>query len=106
MTIIIIDNIIMSANDNQYQFEVEQEKRMSQEERLNEVIRQLRADKRRITNQRKLLRIILRHEYSSCKEIYYEAKKQDSTLGIATVYRTVQLLEDMELIRKEMRVQI
>ena len=96
----------MSANDNQYQFEVEQEKRMSQEERLNEVIRQLRADKRRITNQRKLLRIILRHEYSSCKEIYYEAKKQDSTLGIATVYRTVQLLEDMELIRKEMRVQI
>ena len=66
---------------------------MSQEERLNEVIRQLRADKRRITNQRKLLlSIILRHEYSSCKEIYYEAKKQDSTLGIATVYRTVQLL--------------
>lgn len=107
MTIIIIDNIIMSANDNQCQFEVEQEKRMSQEERLNEVIRQLRADKRRITNQRKLLlSIILRHEYSSCKEIYYEAKKQDSTLGIATVYRTVQLLEDMELIRKEMRVQI
>ncbi len=72
----------MSANDNQYQFKVEQEKRMSQEERLNEVIRQLRADKRRITNQRKLLlSIILRHEYThfSCKEIYYEAKKQDYT---------------------------
>ena len=56
LTIIIIDNIIMSANDNQYQFEVEQEKRMSQEERLNEVIRQLRADKRRITNQRRSVR--------------------------------------------------
>ena len=48
----------------------------------------------------------MNNEYSSCKEIYYAAKKQDDKVGIATVYRTVQLLEDMELIHKEMVVRI
>ena len=76
---------------------------MSQEERFQEVLNQLKKAGYRITEQRKLLLyIILNNEYSSCKEIYYAAKKQDDKVGIATVYRTVQLLEDMELIHKEM----
>lgn len=80
---------------------------MSQEERLDEVIRQLKERGYRITSQRRLLlRIILENEYSSCKEIYFAAKQLDSKVGIATVYRTVQLLEDMELIHKEMVVNI
>ena len=80
---------------------------MSQEERFQEVLNQLKKAGYRITEQRKLLlHIILNHEYSSCKEIYYAAKKQDDKVGIATVYRTVQLLEDMELIHKEMVVRI
>lgn len=80
---------------------------MSQEERLDEVIRQLKEQGYRITSQRRLLlRIILEKEYSSCKEIYFAAKKLDSKVGIATVYRTVQLLEDMELIHKEMVINI
>ena len=80
---------------------------MSQEERFQEVLNQLKKAGYRITEQRKLLlHIILNNEYSSCKEIYYAAKKQDDKVGIATVYRTVQLLEDMELIHKEMVVRI
>lgn len=80
---------------------------MSQEERLDEVIRQLKERGYRITSQRRLLlRIILENEYSSCKEIYFAAKQVDNKVGIATVYRTVQLLEDMELIHKEMVVNI
>lgn len=80
---------------------------MSQEERFQEVLRQLKENGYRITGQRKLLlKIILSNEYSSCKEIYFAAKKKDEKVGIATVYRTVQLLEDMELIRKEMVVRI
>ena len=72
-----------------------------------EVLNQLKKAGYRITEQRKLLlHIILNNEYSSCKEIYYAAKKQDDKVGIATVYRTVQLLEDMELIHKEMVVRI
>ena len=73
---------------------------MSQEERFQEVLNQLKKAGYRITEQRKLLlHIILNNEYSSCKE-------QDDKVGIATVYRTVQLLEDMELIHKEMVVRI
>ena len=80
---------------------------MSQEERLDEVIRQLKEQVYRITSQRRLLlHIILENEYSSCKEIYFAAKQVDNKVGIATVYRTVQLLEDMELIHKEMVVNI
>ena len=72
---------------------------MSQEGRLDEVIRQLKEQGYRITSQRRLLlHIILENEYSSCKEIYFAAKQVDNKVGIATVYRTVQLLEDMELI--------
>ena len=68
---------------------------MSQEERFQELLNQLKKAGYRITEQRKLLlHIILNNEYSSCKEIYYAAKKQDDKVGIATVYRTVQLLED------------
>ena len=80
---------------------------MSQEERFQEVLNQLKKAGYRINEQRKLLlHIILNNEYSSCKEIYYAAKKQDDKVGTATVYRTVQLLEDMELIHKEMVVRI
>ncbi|MDE6830138.1 MAG: transcriptional repressor, partial [Lachnospiraceae bacterium] len=48
--------------------------------------------------------LILENEYSSCKEIYLAARVRDSKIGIATVYRMVQLLEDMDLIHKEMVV--
>lgn len=75
---------------------------MSQEEKLKIVINRLKEKGYRITGQRKLLLgLILGSEYSSCKEIYFAVKKKDSKVGIATVYRTVQLLEDMELIRKK-----
>lgn len=74
---------------------------MSQEEKLTTAIKRLKEKGYRITGQRRLLlELILGSEYSSCKEIYFAAKKADSRVGIATVYRTVQLLEDTELIRK------
>lgn len=75
---------------------------MSQEERLETAIKRLKENGYRITAQRKiLLRLVLGSECASCKEIYYAARKEDKKVGIATVYRTVQLLEDMELIRRK-----
>lgn len=75
---------------------------MDMEENLEKVINQLKNEGYRITGQRKLLlRLIFANEYSSCKELYFAAKSIDSKVGMATVYRTVQLLEDMELIRKK-----
>lgn len=102
---IIINNIMNDGNDNQFQIV-----RGNIYEPRREISRSIKSIKEagyRITEQRKLLlHIILNNEYSSCKEIYYAAKKQDDKVGIATVYRTVQLLEDMELIHKEMVVRI
>ena len=86
---IIINDIIHGGNDNQFQ-----------------IVRGNIYEPRREISRKLLLYIILNNEYSSCKEIYYAAKKQDDKVGIATVYRTVQLLEDMELIHKEMVVRI
>lgn len=66
-----------------------------------DIISELRKSGYRITEKRKLLiDIILRNEYSCCKEIYYEANKLDSTIGIATVYRMLDTLEDIGIINK------
>ena len=71
------------------------------------VIRELKDRGYRITAQRKMLiQMILENEYSSCKEIYFAAKEKDHRVGIATVYRVVQLLMDMEIIHKEMVVRL
>ena len=76
---------------------------MDQEEKNAAVIRKLKENGYRITAQRKRrIRVILENEYSSCKEIYFAARKEDQKIGMATVYRMVQLLENMELIHKEM----
>lgn len=66
-----------------------------------DIINELRKNGYRITEKRKLLiNIILANEYSCCKEIYYEATKMDSTIGIATVYRMLDALENIGVINK------
>ena len=67
----------------------------SGDERMEQILAKLRRDGFRITGQRRLLvEIILSGECSCCKEIYYKAVRQDPTIGIATVYRMVKLLEE------------
>ncbi|WP_308415461.1 transcriptional repressor [Sporanaerobium hydrogeniformans] len=58
----------------------------------------------RLTKQRQLLiDIILKNECVSCKDIYYKASCIDEQIGIATVYRLVNMLEEIEAIdRKNM----
>ena len=80
---------------------------MEQEDKVKAVIRQLKDNGYRITAQRRmLLEIILENQYSSCKEIYFAAKERDRKVWMATVYRMVQILEDMELVHKEMAVRL
>ncbi len=80
---------------------------MEQEDKVKAVIRQLKDNGYRITAQRRmLLEIILENQYPSCKEIYFAAKERDRKVGMATVYRMVQILEDMELVHKEMAVRL
>ena len=65
------------------------------------VLKTLKEKGCRITNQRKvLLDVILDEECTSCKEIYYKAVEIDPNIGAATVYRMVNLLEDIGAISR------
>jgi Fur family ferric uptake transcriptional regulator len=71
------------------------------------IIQELKKRGLKITNQRKLiLEIILSNKCASCKEIYYQAALRDSTIGIATVYRLVRMLEEMGIIDRKKLFQI
>lgn len=66
------------------------------------VLQRLKENGCRITKQRKiLLDIILQEECASCKEIYYKAAATDSSIGTATVYRMVNLLEEIGAISRK-----
>ena len=55
----------------------------------------------RITKKRRmLLEVILENECSCCKEIYYNASRLDLGIGSATVYRMVNLLEEIGAISR------
>lgn len=67
--------------------------RVAQEK--DKILKLLRQKGMRVTKQRRLiLDIVFEHECTSCKEIYYQAAKKDKNIGIATVYRMVNVLED------------
>ncbi len=74
------------------------------EELKSEICRKLREKGCRITKQREImLDIILSGECTSCKEIYQDASRIDPSIGFATVYRLVNLLEDMGVINSRNR---
>lgn len=65
------------------------------------IIARLKANGCRITKQRmELLDIILENQCSSCKEIFYRASRVDESIGIATVYRMVNALEEIGVISR------
>ncbi len=67
-----------------------------------EIIAKLREQGCRITKQRMIiLDIILEGNCSCCKEIYYQALKVDDSIGTATVYRMINVLEDIGVINRK-----
>ena len=68
------------------------------------IVDRLRREGCRITKQRKIiLDIILQEECTCCKEIYFLASKKDPNIGMATVYRMINLLEEIVMSRQEYR---
>ena len=66
------------------------------------IIEKLKERGLRITRQRRiLLDIILEGECSCCKEIYYRASALDPKIGVATVYRMINTLEEYGLIHSK-----
>jgi Fur family ferric uptake transcriptional regulator len=65
-----------------------------------QILLQLRKRGFRVTKQRAvILDIILEHECTSCKEIYYQAVRRDAGIGMATVYRMVNTLTDIGVLK-------
>lgn len=72
-----------------------------------EIIDRLRKENYRVTNQRILLiDILLEEECTCCKEIYYKAVKADANIGVATIYRMINTLEDIGVISRKNMYQI
>ncbi|HIY55678.1 MAG TPA: transcriptional repressor [Candidatus Dorea merdavium] len=72
---------------------------MSQKE---EIIERLKEKGCRITKQRKILiDIILENDCASCKEIFYKASREDARIGVATVYRMINALEEIGAISRK-----
>ena len=72
---------------------------MSQKE---EIIERLKEKGCRITKQRKILiDIILENDCASCKEIFYKASQEDARIGVATVYRMINALEEIGAISRK-----
>ena len=66
------------------------------------VIQKLREQGCRITRQRRtILDIILEEECSCCKEIYFKVQKKDKNIGPATIYRMVNVLENIGAISRK-----
>ena len=75
---------------------------MSAEAKKTYILKELKKNGCRITNQRKLLiDVILQDECSCCKEIYYKVQEKDKNIGPATIYRMVNMLERIGAISRK-----
>ena len=68
----------------------------------NSLLHKLKSAGLRMTPQRKLILSILDEtsDHLDAEEVYRRAKKMNSSLNIATVYRTLGVLKDMDLIEQ------
>jgi len=66
-----------------------------------QVIDKLKDNGCRITKQRKLIvDVIMNNDFTSCKDIYYQVVALDKTVGMATVYRMIRVLEDIGVVKR------
>ena len=66
-----------------------------------QVYAKLKENDLRITKQRKIIvDVILQNDHASCKDICNKVMSKDSTVGTATVYRMIRLLEDIEVVKR------
>lgn len=73
------------------------------QDRLEEIKKQLHAEQFKLTPQREAtLRVLLENEeaHLSAEEIFMLVKKKWPDIGLATVYRTLDLLCDLKIIEK------
>lgn len=65
----------------------------------NQIVEELKSKGHRITFQRRLiLDTILSNETLMIKEVYYNVRKKDESIGLATVYRFIKILQEAGII--------
>ena len=75
--------------------QVQDEKLIRTTREKDMILEKFRNRGMRITKQRRLiLDIVFEQDCTSCKEIYYQVREKDQTVGIATVYRMIKTLEE------------
>ncbi len=73
------------------------------EDRIHKIKQQLHAHKYKLTPQREAtVRVLLEHEedHLSAEDVYLLVKEKSPEIGLATVYRTLELLSDLKVIHK------
>lgn len=66
------------------------------------IYEKLRENGMRITKQREaVIDIILEQECASCKEIYYRLSEEGISMGLATIYRMLNLFEEIGIFGKK-----
>ena len=79
--------------------QVQDEKLIRTTREKDMILEKFRNRGMRITKQRRLiLDIVFEQDCTSCKEIYYQVREKDQTVGIATVYRMIKTLEEAGVI--------
>ncbi len=72
-----------------------------------QVIDRLKNHGCRITRQRKLIvDVIMKNDFTSCKDIYYQVIAKDRTIGMATVYRMIRVLEDIGVVKRIAMIEV
>lgn len=88
------ENLKRNNTDSEKYFNVDMQKDI--------IVQKLKDCGCRITKQRlMLLDIVLEGDCSCCKEIYYKASKRNKDIGFATVYRFINMLEDIGVISRK-----
>ena len=65
----------------------------------NQIVEELKSKGHRITFQRRLiLDTISSNETLMIKEVYYNVRKKDRSIGLATVYRFIKILQEAGII--------
>lgn len=68
---------------------------------LNAIKKSLYKAGYKLTSQREvILEALLDREHLSAEEIYLKVKSENSSIGLATVYRTLDLLSELNIINK------
>lgn len=67
-----------------------------------DIILKLKEKGLRMTEPRRLIvSIVANEEFSCCKEVYFLAHKKNPNIGVATVYRMLNILEEIGAVKKK-----